>query len=276
MGLTFSIIIPTYNSSKTLKRCLDSIFSQTFKNVEVWLIDGQSTDKTTEIIYEYSTKYNNIFFISEPDNGIYDAMNKGIKLAKGEWLYFLGSDDELYDDFVFEKVFASISKRKELIVYGNVLIEGNAGWAKNGDIYDGEFDLKKILKKNICHQAIFYNKNVFKKIGNFNINYRTCSDFDFNLRCFSRFKMLHKDILICKFKGGATSFKLEDSNFSSDFYFNLFTYFKFQLYKNAFVENRYSLNKAFEKVRVSNLEKIYCKLEFVVLKLKSRITFLGS
>ncbi|MDR2410857.1 MAG: glycosyltransferase, partial [Bacteroidales bacterium] len=83
-----SIIIPTYNSSKTINRCLDSILCQSYSNYEILVMDGLSSDNTLELVKAYNDRRIQIY--SGKDNGIYDAMNKGIALAKGEWLYFSG------------------------------------------------------------------------------------------------------------------------------------------------------------------------------------------
>src|SRR5688572_7883253 len=106
MGHTlFSIIIPTFNSSLTLRACLDSIAGQTFKNYEVIIMDGLSEDNTIQLANNYRSSLPNLRVISEKDYGIYDAMNKSIKIAKGSWLYFMGSDDFFYDRGVLENIY---------------------------------------------------------------------------------------------------------------------------------------------------------------------------
>ena len=173
----FSIIIPTYNSEKTLKKCLTSVVNQSFIDYEVLIIDGLSTDNTLKIVENFNDS--RIKNFSEADEGIYDAMNKGIKLAQGEWLYFSGSDDELYDDKVLYDIAVFIQRNNQLsFVYGNTI------FTKNQNVYDGEFDRLKFYLKNICHQAIFYKKELFKIIGLFNLQYKILADWDFNTRCF--------------------------------------------------------------------------------------------
>ena len=125
----FSIIIPTFNSSKTLKECLDSLFEQSFNSYEVLIIDSVSTDATLSVLKEYTSKYPNIKVYSEKDNGIYDAMNKGMSLAKGDWLYFLGSDDTFYNSRVLSHVSNAIGNTTKKVVYGNVEIVGTTAWA---------------------------------------------------------------------------------------------------------------------------------------------------
>ena len=103
MNYLITIIIPTYNCEKTIGDALDSILGQSIKEVEVLIVDGLSTDRTLEIVAQYQTKHANIVLHSEKDEGIYDAMNKGIGLAKGDWLYFMGSDDTLFENTTLEK-----------------------------------------------------------------------------------------------------------------------------------------------------------------------------
>jgi glycosyltransferase involved in cell wall biosynthesis len=99
-----SIIIPTYNAGKTLRTCIDSVVSQNYRQKEIWIVDNQSDDGTISIINEYAALYTYIKYISGEDRGTYDAMNKGIGVAKGRWLYFLGSDDTLYDENVLSAI----------------------------------------------------------------------------------------------------------------------------------------------------------------------------
>lgn len=180
----FSIIIPTYNSEKTLKQCLKTVLEQSFSDFEVLIIDSCSNDSTLEIIKNINDIRLKIF--SEKDNGIYDAMNKGISLSNGKWLYFLGSDDELSDYNVFFDVASFIEEEKQLsLVYGNVILK------KNNSVYGGKFDRVKLCLKNICHQAIFYKKEIFNCLGLFNTQFKIWADWDFNMRCF-----LHPDFQI--------------------------------------------------------------------------------
>ncbi len=183
-----SIIIPTFNSGETLDLALGSICNQTFKNVEVLIMDGLSTDNTLKIAENYRDKIASLFIFSEKDFGIYDAMNKGIEKAKGDWLYFLGSDDTLYENTTLEKIASVIALAEVDLIYGNVYSTRFNG------IYDGEFNCSKLASKNICHQAIFFNKTIFKKIGKFNLKYKSHADWDHNIRCFYSSKIKKKFI----------------------------------------------------------------------------------
>jgi glycosyltransferase involved in cell wall biosynthesis len=238
----FTIIIPTFNSAKFIEKCLNSVFNQTFSGFEILIIDGVSNDNTLDICKSYNDS--RIKIISEKDDGIYDAMNKGIKLAKGNWLYFLGSDDILFNNLVLEKVAKFITKAKVSIVYGNVKINGKTGWTNNSLVYDGEFNLKKILIKNICHQAIFYSKSIFKDEF-YNLKYNVCADYDLNLKLFKKYKFKYMAITTATFTGGGTSTINSDLNFNKA---NVVVQIYFwQLYKTEFKDyNYFIVNQIFK------------------------------
>ncbi len=228
----FSIIIPTYNSAISLGFTIESILGQTYTNYEILIIDGGSNDGTVEVANRFSKGF--IKIISERDLGIYDAMNKGITMAKGEWLYFLGSDDQLFDNDVLQKVFQVTQSGTNKLIYGNVKVVGDTGWAKNETIYDGEFTLEKLLLRNICHQAIFYHKSVFKEVGNYNIHYTICADYDFNIKCFSNYQFTYLPKIIAYFNGGGFSTSKRDKVFGKEQWINIVTYFRFRLFENSF------------------------------------------
>jgi glycosyltransferase involved in cell wall biosynthesis len=203
-----SVVIPTYNSEKTIERCLNSLISQTYQNFEICIIDAASSDGTLAKIEQFRSKFQNIRILSELDLGTYDAMNKGIDLAKGKWIYFLGSDDEVHDENVFSDVFKVSPDKSYGIVYGNVRIDGDTPWAKDGQIYDGEFPIEQLLNRNICHQSIFYRIKMFEKLGKYNLRYPVCADWELNLRFFPKTKPKYIDRIIANFYGGGISSKV--------------------------------------------------------------------
>jgi len=202
-----SIIIPTYNSERTIERCLESLVCQTFQDFEICVIDAASSDRTIAQVNRFRSRLRNIRIFSELDQGIYDAMNKGIDIAQGDWLYFLGSDDEVFDSQVFSDIFKTPIPEKSSIVYGNVHIEGDTLWSQGDRIYDGAFDAEKIISKNICHQSIFYRKTLFQKFGKYKLEYPVCADWELNLRFFLRSEPIYLDRTIAKFYGGGHSSK---------------------------------------------------------------------
>lgn len=170
-----SIITITYNSVKTLQKTIDSYKSQIYPNRELIIIDGQSNDGTIDIIQENSSSIN--YWISQKDTGIPDALNKGIYVATGDWIYYLNSDDTFFDNNVLARIFSK-SQGADML-YGNVILKSS------NLLYDGIFDKRKLMIANICHQAQFFNKNIFTKLGVFDVSYKLLSDYDFNLRSFS-------------------------------------------------------------------------------------------
>ncbi|WP_298287527.1 glycosyltransferase family 2 protein [uncultured Lutibacter sp.] len=268
-----SIIIPTYNSDKTLAIALDSVVQQTFKQWELVIMDGGSTDTTLPIIASYQQKFpTKILFQSKKDKGIYDAMNKGIQLAKGEWLYFMGSDDSLYESTTLEKVLTLKELNTHDVVYGNVKIIGETGWAKDGDIYDGKFTLEKILNKNISHQAIFYRSNFIKeKIGSFNLNYVKSADWDFNLKCWSKTNFFYTHKIIANFKAGGYSSNSIDYKLIDDFVFNILNYFKISLFHPILNNTNfvfYSKVKKMQEIRYPLRFRINNLIKKIIKKLK--------
>jgi glycosyltransferase involved in cell wall biosynthesis len=208
--ITLSVIIPSYNSSETIERCLSSLIIQNFKDFEVCIIDGASSDDTLVKARSFASRLKALKIVSEPDEGIYHAMNKGISISQGEWIYFLGSDDEIYNENVFETIFIPELISSYTVIYGNIVSPRFNG------LYDGEFDADKLYQKNICHQAIFFNKTVFKAIGKFNIKNRVYADWEHNMRWFykSSIKKIFVDVIIAKYADGGFSSLNEDLYFS--------------------------------------------------------------
>jgi glycosyltransferase involved in cell wall biosynthesis len=213
-----SIIIPTFNSAGTIERCLVSIGNQTFRDYELVVQDGLSTDKTLEILGEFQRANGRIEVRTEraKDRGAYDAMNRAVSRARGTWLYFLGSDDELNDENVLKQAMRPEHVDNNDVLYGNVRVVGDC-WAADGAIYDGPFDLPKLLRTNICHQAIFYRADLVRRVGTFNLNYPILADWDFTLRCWALTRFKYIDLVVAKFyAGGITSSKQSEKRFQRD------------------------------------------------------------
>ena len=135
-----------------------------------------------------------------PDKGIYDAMNKGIEKARGRYVFFLGAGDILLPG-ALQQISRHLPDRDDALVYGNVSM------GMNGSIYDGKFTKLKLCIRNICHQAIFYGRDVFKLVGNYNLKYRILADWAFNLKCFidSRISTRFAPVNVANFEGSGVS-----------------------------------------------------------------------
>jgi glycosyltransferase involved in cell wall biosynthesis len=208
-----TIITPTFNAQDHIRQCIHSVSRQSFRDYEHLIIDGDSTDQTLRTIRELLREDQRIRLISEKDNGIYDAMNKGIMQAKSKWLYFLGSDDSLKDPDTLMNIAGYLSGGYADIVYGNVFFQHLQR------IYDHEFSVEKLLKRNICHQAIFYHRSVFMKLGFYDLRYKTQADYVFNLKCWlsGRTSPLYVPELIANFADGGKSSEVVDPEFVKDF-----------------------------------------------------------
>lgn len=226
-----SIIIPNFNSGELLDVTLKSIFkcSLNFK-FEVLIIDNLSTDCSLNVVKSYS--YENVTIVSERDDGIYDAMNKGITLANGNWFIFLGAGDEFLVQNVNRIQFEYLEAK---VIYGDVFL------LQEKRIYDGEFSLFKLMKKNICHQAIFYHKSIFKEFGNFDTKYKIASDYVFNLSLFFKIKKETKylPVTVSNFMGLGVSDKVRDDLFQDN---KVFIINKI-VFKNLSLSNIFSLVK---------------------------------
>lgn len=232
----YSIIIPTFNSGATLKTCLESVLSQNFGDFEVVIEDGLSKDNTLEVAAAFGD--NRIKVFSEADKGVYDAMNKAVSRASGQWLFFLGSDDVFYNAEVLQAIKQQLDRTSAALVYGDVEIIGNSSWAKDGQIYMGEVSSATLFTNNICHQAIFYSKKIFQGNNRYNLKYSICADYDFNLLCASRYKMEYVPVVVVFFKSGGLSTAQNDAAFAQEKWPNIVRYFGRKLFDKDFSRYR--------------------------------------
>jgi glycosyltransferase involved in cell wall biosynthesis len=179
-----SIITVCYNSAKTIESCIKSVINQTYNNIEYIIIDGNSTDSTTQIINNYRNKISKI--IIEDDNGIYDAMNKGIKISSGSVIGILNSDDFYPNNLIIETIMKQISNDKLDGCYGDLC-------------YVDEYNTDKIIRKWKSseyvnglfskgwvppHPTVFLKKYIYDTHGYFDLKYTIASDFDMLVKLF--------------------------------------------------------------------------------------------
>ena len=220
-----SVITPTLNVASTIRKTLDSVSGQTYKQIEHIIVDGLSEDDTAKILELYIRRHKHIRLYREKDTGVYDAMNKALHYCNGDFIIFLGSDDEFYNDRILEELVAEGHFDDQEVIYGNVYVKGEAGWAGPDHIYDGPFDTKKLLYKNICHQSIFYPANIVKKAGYYNTRYSVTADWDYNLRCWAFKPFRYVDKIIAFFKAGGASSSGGDKAFGDEKAENVIRYF---------------------------------------------------
>ena len=190
-----SIITVVYNGAVTLERTILSVIGQTYTNIEYIIIDGGSKDGSIDIIKKYQAHI--AYWVSEPDKGIYDAMNKGIQHASGDWIFFLGADDILYNVLHY---IAPYFLNEGTIYYGNV------HFGNNSKVYNGRYNKYKLSIANICHQSIFYPAQVFQQYK-YDLKYPIFADYALNLQCWAnhRFTFQYLPVIIALFASDGTS-----------------------------------------------------------------------
>lgn len=176
---TLSIITINLNNKEGLKKTMESVLSQTFSDYEYIVMDGGSTDGSVEVIKEYSAKI--ACWVSRPDKGIYNAMNKAIITAKGEYLLFLNSGDCLVNNGIISEVFAHCFESD--LILGNLVTKDNVEIKLNYNI-----DLANIWKYGAHHQAMFIKRSLFEQIGFYNENGDITADWQFLMQVLFRFK----------------------------------------------------------------------------------------
>jgi glycosyltransferase involved in cell wall biosynthesis len=199
-----SIIIVTYNAAGTLQACLDSIYKQLYPSLKIIIIDGNSPDGTVDIIKANINKIH--YWQSEPDTGVYDAMNKALKHLNGNWVYFIGADDELRPEF---SDMALELKDDSAIYYGNVFAEGSKRL--------GELTAYQFAKYGPYHQAMIYPRSVFDK-HQFDTKYRISADFALTLTLYGdkAYHFVYKDHILANFNHTGLSGNEIDTAFQND------------------------------------------------------------
>ena len=210
--MNISIITCSYNSINTIDDTIKSVLSQKDASIEYIIVDGLSNDGTVDIIKKY---YGKIYkFISEKDSGIYDAMNKGIKLSDGDIIGFLNADDVYYDESVISKVVKVFESLKVDSVYGDLIyISGDNDKIKR---YwkSGDYDINNFKKGWMPpHPAFFVRRGIYDKYGGFNESYRISADYDLMVRLLYKNKIsaFYLPEILVKMKTGGVSNKISQT-----------------------------------------------------------------
>jgi glycosyltransferase involved in cell wall biosynthesis len=216
--MKISIITVVWNNKKTIKDAIDSVLSQTYKNIEYIIVDGASTDGTVEIVQSYGDKINK--FISEKDKGLYDAMNKGIALATGDIIGILNSDDFYIDSYVIEKVVKEFEEKDVNSVYADLVFVKPENLHKTVRYYDSShFNPTKFAYGWMpAHPTFFVKREVYEKYGVFRTDLKIGADFDILARFLYTHKISYsymKEVLVKMRVGGVST------SFSSIWYNNI-------------------------------------------------------
>lgn len=207
MESKISVITVCYNAQESIEETIISVINQSYKNIEYIIIDGNSSDNTTSIIERYIKEFTDIKFFSEKDEGIYDAMNKGVDNSSGDYILFLNSGDKFCDSKVIEKIFLKDDIKKYDVVWGNSMDVYKDKVIERK--YNSKINNAYFLKGNgICHQVIFAKKRTFIK-NRFDLSYKICADKNWLVKCYrNHFKFKYIDISICFYdRNGISSSK---------------------------------------------------------------------
>lgn len=218
MSEKVSIITVVYNNVQTMEQTIQSVLNQTYPNIEYIIVDGGSTDGTVEIIRRYLDRI--AIFISEKDEGLYDAMNKGIGLASGEIIGILNSDD-IYDVNTVSCVVENFRSQRVDVLYGNIMMMDDK---ISTNMYACS-DIEELwYRMAIPHQATFVKKEIYVKYGTFDTQYQIAADYDLMLRLYSKgVKFWHVNKVLTYYRPGGVSFSnrgvcIEESRMISNKY----------------------------------------------------------
>jgi glycosyltransferase involved in cell wall biosynthesis len=207
----FSIITVTRNAAATLERSIQSVAKQRHRPRDYIIIDGASSDTTPAIVQRYGDVVTR--FVSEPDQGIYDAMNKGLAQARGDFVYFLGADDSLIDDRVLAEVAASLYRAPCDLLYGGIEVRFADGRVVPFMPPPPADALSFMIRGCLPHQASFASRRAFDLAGKFDTRYRIAGDYDWFLRVLTRGDLVTRRIerTIASYQMGGLSNRLRDS-----------------------------------------------------------------
>lgn len=210
--MKISIITATYNSSATIADTMKSVLNQSYKNIDYIIVDGGSTDNTMEIVERYRTRFGmKLRSISEPDNGIYDAMNKGIKLACGDVVGILNSDDFYTSSDVLERVSQVMEDANVDAVYGDVHYVHNGALDKCTRYYSSSLFQRNLIRFGLipAHPSFYCRREIYEKYGLFDLSYKVAADFENLLRLIFvhriRTKYIPMDFVTMRVGGASTS-----------------------------------------------------------------------
>jgi glycosyltransferase involved in cell wall biosynthesis len=249
--IKLSIITINYNNINGLQKTIESVLNQTYTNYEYIIIDGGSSDGDKEIIEKYSDKIS--YWVSEKDKGIYNAMNKGIKQARGEYCLFLNSGDYFVNENVLQKFLNNTNK--EDLLYGDVITD------KGLISYNKKLTFVDLFLGTICHQAVFIKTILFKKYGLYDESLTIVADWSFFLKVILIEKCSYKYIneILCKYDYNGIS---SNPKFSTELYKQRETVLKsmFPLMYDDYVE-LLNLRKNLRFYESSNLVQLSKKIQ---------------
>jgi glycosyltransferase involved in cell wall biosynthesis len=209
-NVKISVATVVFNAKDLILKTLESVENQDYKNIEYIVVDGGSSDGTLEIINSKKSFIHMI--ITQPDKGIYDAMNKAAGLATGEFLLFMNAGDIFFSEDTVSD-FVQKGYNDGFVYYGDAIYMDR--FTGNAYLRGGFFTKYRLSKTNICHQTIFFSKEVYKSIS-YNLRYKMNADWALNIQIYRKIKYVYLDMIIAFYDSTGLSSITCDNNFKRD------------------------------------------------------------
>lgn len=269
-----SIITINYNNAEGLEKTIESVVNQTLVEFEFIVIDGGSNDESAEVIKK--NEGNIHYWISENDLGIYNAMNKGIKKAQGEYLLFLNSGDHFYNNDVIQKSIQHLENKD--IIYFDVKIIGVGCHNSKIVSYPDLIRFSDFYTGGICHQSVFIKKTLFEKIGLYDENLKIAADWKFFILALFKYNCTYKkveEILSTYYLGGISSQvdNIDERETVLKEYFEGYVedYKEFLAYRNCLKSNRFRMLVEIEKSTIGSKLASFFFRTYIFLFAKSKL-----
>lgn len=197
-----TVVTTVFNNVDTIRRCIESVMNQTYKNIEYIVIDANSTDGTKDIIDEYKDRIDH--YQSEPDRSLYDGMNKGLRVAKGDYVHFLNADDH----YVHETTLEQIANKLDIhsVCFGDLIyIEKDRKQRRMGEAFNWQSELKY---SHVPQPTTIVPRHLYRQVGEFDLKYHVAADYEMLLRLAQRFPVKHITVPMTMMYSGGLSMRL--------------------------------------------------------------------
>lgn len=220
-----AVVVPTFRSAALLPGLLASLAEQTWRGFEVVISDGASDDDTLAIVRQWQDRLPPVLVDSRRDSGVYDAINRGVRLSHAPWFLVMGSDDRLHAPDTLARAADLLQDLPDPLrdpmapelVYGDVrMMAANQHGVQSGGRYAGPIAFDRLATSNICQQAAFYRRSLFDALGGFDLRYPLYADWAFNLKASFRRPLRWVDLVVADYASTGMSTRMRDERFTAE------------------------------------------------------------